>query len=138
MRRTPNLSNATDQRRGGVIIIAIIALILLAMATAALTATVNLQREVVRGDMLRSQAEWLIESALTRTASKLQKDAAFAGETWTVPPSDLGRQLSARVEISVGADAQDANRRVARMHLELTQNEVVRVRLTRTAAIDLK
>jgi Tfp pilus assembly protein PilV len=62
------------------------------------------------------QARLLAESGVERAAAKLAADAAYAGETWTIPAADFGGQEGGVVRIQVKPAVGEEKRRT--IHVE--------------------
>ena len=72
-----------------------------------------LQSRQLGSEQLCLQAEWLADSGLERAGARLARDAAYAGETWTIEPARLGGAGGAVVVIRVeNIQDQASNRSV--------------------------
>lgn len=92
-------------RRGGALIVVIVALAVASMIGAALLQMAFTQRRQQQHDRLRAQAGWLAEAGLQRGLSRARGDADYRGETWTVDvPGRTGVQ-AAEVQITLTEDA---------------------------------
>ena len=125
-----------QRRRGAVMIIALICLLMATVMVTSLARTAVLERERVIRDEWQLQAEWLAESALDRAVLR-SGDPEYDGETWRPTVADAAEPLGTvkisitRTEgepatITVVADVpDDATERVrVRRELILTQSEL--------------
>lgn len=101
----PAGSTRSPSRRGSILLIAMVCLLVMMTMFGALLQMAHASRQQVRRDVLRSQARWLAESGASRAAAALRNDARYTGETWNVPASDLGGHQGARVTIVVRNEA---------------------------------
>lgn len=97
------------------------------------------ERQRLRSEERRLQAEWLVESGLERAAARIEhSQGAYQGETWDLSPAELGGRDSGRVTIAV-LTAEDApGQRRVRVQADYPRNETTRVRLRKewTVAIE--
>jgi Tfp pilus assembly protein PilX len=100
-------------RRGLMIIPALVCLVIVALLCSILLKQVHTQRGQVRWEERRMQAEWLAESGLARAAARLAANRGYKGETWEIPAKALAATSDGVVQISVEAiENQPARRRV--------------------------
>jgi Tfp pilus assembly protein PilX len=99
-------SHILPPRRGGMLIIVLVCLIVAATILASVLKLAGSYRRDQAAEQNRAQADWLAESALERAVSRLQKDAAYSGEIWKVGPEELQRQQAGEVTIRVESDRQ--------------------------------
>jgi len=88
-------------RRGLTVVALLICLILVTLISAAILKISTAQREFIRAQERRLQAEWLVESGVERCLASLAADRDYAGETWSLSAVDLGVAQAVR---SIGAD----------------------------------
>ena len=62
-----------QKRRGTILVVLMLSLAMLSMTAAAMVRVSLLQRDMVRSNDLRVQAEWLFQSAVSRAASDLRR-----------------------------------------------------------------
>ena len=126
-------------RRGSAVMLVIVTLIVLTMLMGALVKTVGLQRDVVRSDAVRVQAEWLLESSANRAAARIKEKPDYSGETWSPSPEELGQKEGAVVEIKVAADLKEPQRRRVSIRVEYpaTSEHEHKARLSREVLIDV-
>ena len=96
-----NFGTASRRRSGAFMIVAMICLLLTTALLGTLLKMAVLGLRQAHVDASGLQADWLAESALDRAAAKLAKDAAYAGETWSIPAEDLDGLHTGRVVISI-------------------------------------
>ena len=94
-----------QRRRGAIMIVAMVALMLSSVLLASLIKCGVEQRKQLRFEQHRLQAEWMAESALSRALDRLKTDPGYRGEDWRIPPDELDGLHSGIVTITVkGAD----------------------------------
>ena len=77
------------RRRGMILPIVLVALLVVALVGTAMARTVLLQRRSSRRVEQEQQSAWLADSALHRAQTKLAGDAEYKGETWNVSADQL-------------------------------------------------
>lgn len=122
-------------RAGATLVMMVVALLVLGLAVAALVQTATTQRNALKSEFLRVQAEWLATSAAHRAVLKLQAKSDYVGEVWDVTPSDLGLTDGAQVDIKVGRDSANDKLRLIAIRVEQPPGEHAVVRLTRTVQV---
>lgn len=140
MKRVRNeMTDRATQRRGSAVMLMLVTLIVLSMLVAGLVKTVGLQRDVVRADAVRVQAEWLLQSSVNRAAARLQEKQDYSGEIWSPSPEELGQTENARIEIKVAADSKEPQRRRVSIRVEYpaTADHEHKARLSREVLIDV-
>ena len=133
MKRHPARPAARRARRGVVIVIAVVAVLLVSLIGAALLRLAVAHQRQVRREHSRLQADWLAEAGLSRAAARLAADPGYSGETWEVPPDDLGGRDAGVVTISIDRDADGAP--AATAVAEFPRDTVSRVRATRRVPV---
>lgn len=96
-----------DIRRGGVLVVAVVCLVVSSMILASLTQIAVLSHRQQRAEAARMQTAWLAESGLERAADRLAADRNYSGELWTIPAAELGGQHDGRVEITIASPRSD-------------------------------
>jgi hypothetical protein len=79
----------------------LVCLIIITIMAGALLRVGLSQREQVKAQEHRLQAEWLAESGIERAAARLAADPGYKGETWEVAARDLDSTDDALVSITV-------------------------------------
>jgi hypothetical protein len=83
------------------------------------------------------QSQWLAESGVERAAAKLAADAAYSGETWTIPATDLGGQEAGVVRIEVKPVAEQEKRRTIKIEANFPDDPVHCARQEKEIVLDL-
>ncbi|MBN1395392.1 MAG: hypothetical protein JW959_10245 [Pirellulales bacterium] len=98
-----------QDRRGAAIVAILVCFILAGAIFVSLVRSAAVARDAARRDHWRLQAEWLAEAALERAIARVDLDAEYAGETWTLGPEQFAGRRGAAVTIAVepSADAPD-------------------------------
>jgi hypothetical protein len=130
--KTPRIARP---RRGFGLALAMLALLVLAMVAASLLRRSAGARRVLVADERALQADWLAESGLDRAAARLADDPSFAGETWTIPASDLGGPDGAAVAITVEPAPGRPGARLVRVRADYPDDPTRRARASKSAEI---
>lgn len=104
MKRNPirwQLPEATQSRRGAVTVVALVVLVVLAGILGQHARRVLMERRQFRQETLHLQAEKLAEAGLEMARSARQKDPAWSGVLWNLPPGTIHKTNSAEVTIQV-------------------------------------
>ena len=88
-----------------------ICLALVMMLMVAWFKTISLERQQLRAQQNRIQAEYLAQSALVRAAARLAAEGAYDGESFDVSAESLASNAPAKVTIKVAAIPDDAQAR---------------------------
>ncbi len=131
-------TRARKNRTGSTLVMVLVGLLLVGSAAAALVQTATLQRNVVKSESARLQAEWLATSAAQRAAVTLQTKPDYAGEVWDLKPEDIGQSEEAKIEIKVSPDAANEKVRSVAIRVESPPGEQAVVRVTREITVRLK
>jgi hypothetical protein len=105
-------------RRGVVLIMALVCLVLVAALGGTLVRWAAMEHKLLRAKEDESQARWLAEAAVERTAAQLAQDADYAGDTWNISATELPSAQSARVVIRVKHIEDDVRRRSIEVDVE--------------------
>jgi Tfp pilus assembly protein PilX len=128
----------TPHRRRGMVLI--IFLVCLAVAAAMIAATARIALTAHRATQTVSfsaQARLLAESGAERAAAKLTSDAAYSGETWTIPAVELGGQDAGVVRIQVKPAAGEEKRRTVTVQADFPDDPVHYARQEKEIIVDL-
>lgn len=136
-RRCASVAAQARERRGAILIYAMVAMLLATMIGGALVKTALARRQLARREQMRMQAEWLAESALNRAAAKLRNDADYTGENWNIPKSELVDEHDAAVTIRVVKDTNNSNRRQVTATATFPATGEHRAQVTRTIPVDI-
>ena len=115
---------------GLIAVVMVVALVVIALIGGALLRVAAARRAQVRMEERRLQADWLAESGLERASARLAGDAGYLGETWQVPPAELGGPWGATVSIAVEAVPDRPDRRLVRVRAEYPREAQRRARRT--------
>lgn len=126
---------ATRRRRGMLIIAVLICLIVLTLIAGALLRVGVAQREEVRAQERRLQAEWLAEAGLQRAIARLDVDSRYAGETWEIGARELDAADAATVAITVERPPHDAGARTIRVRADYPRDPPGRIRRSRQTTV---
>jgi hypothetical protein len=126
-------------RRGLVIIPALVCLVLVTLLCGVLLRQASLGRMAAHGEERRMQAEWLAESGLARASARLAADRGYRGETWGIPPDALGGRAGVvRIAVEPLEDTKTVRRRArVRAEADYPRGDDRRARLSKTLIIDL-
>ncbi|HJT31917.1 MAG TPA: hypothetical protein VJ783_07670 [Pirellulales bacterium] len=91
------------QRRGAVLIMALVCLVLAVTIGGALLRWVVLEHKLLATRADESQARWLVEAGIERAAARLASDAEYAGEIWEIAADELPAGQAGRVELRIDA-----------------------------------
>jgi type II secretory pathway component PulK len=128
----------TDRPRRGMLAIAVlVCLIVLTLIAGALLRIGAAQREEVRAEERRLQAEWLAEAGLRRALARLDAEPAYTGETWTIEARELGAADSATVTIAIERQSGDPKSRTIRARADYPRDPPARARCTRQITASL-
>lgn len=109
MTRTANKPRRA--RRGVMLAIVLITLIVVMLIGASLANTLVSHRRHARHREHQQQTLWVVESAAQRAAHRLASDDEYQGETWQVPGELLGGGRSAVAVIRISAVESDPDQR---------------------------
>jgi len=113
----------------------LVCLIIITMMAGALLKAGLTQREQVKAQEHRLQAEWLAESGIQRATARLAADPDYKGETWEVPARDLDSADDALVAITV-EPARGAKGRTVRVQADYPRDPTRRARHSRVIDIE--
>jgi hypothetical protein len=137
MQQTPSYTSdtANTRRRGTILILFMLSLLLLSLTVGVMIRSTVIQRSLVRGDLQRVQAEWLVHSAAARAASQLQISTDYTGEQWSVPAEALNQHDAALASIQVATDPESETRRLVTITVNYPPEGTDRVRASRTVPV---
>ncbi|MFO0958643.1 MAG: hypothetical protein U0800_14635 [Isosphaeraceae bacterium] len=106
-------------RKGTMLILSLVALMLIAALAAAMAATIARARKEALIARQDAQAACLADAAVARAAARLAGDPAYAGETWEIAAEALEGAGPARVTIAVARlEGEGDDRRTVRARAE--------------------
>lgn len=124
-------------RRGAILIIALLCLVLAMMLLAALLRLVETGRRQMRQEEAGQQALWLAESGCDRAAARLSANPDYTGETWSITPEELSGADPAAVVITVQRIDNDPKSRLIHVEALFPADSQPSIRRTRQATIVL-
>ncbi|HWB07677.1 MAG TPA: hypothetical protein VG826_00430 [Pirellulales bacterium] len=100
--------NGQSNRRGAVLILALVCLALISVIGGALLRWALMEHALLRSREQASQARWLAEAGIERAAAKLaaaqrEGEPDYTGETWLIPAADLPGGQPGRIRLQVAA-----------------------------------
>jgi hypothetical protein len=101
-----NSAGRRKPRRGMTVVAVLICLIVITLLGGALLKVALAQRKLVRAQERRLQADWLAESGSQRAIARLETDAGYQGEIWSITAAELGYGDSAQSDAPKVASAQ--------------------------------
>ena len=109
------MSNKNRNRPAAVLFAVVAVMVIASLLLFAWMRSTLRQHQVVRGQEISMQADWLLESALARAASRFTSKPAYTGEEWRIEDETLAAQGAALATIVVNAaDEADANNQADR------------------------
>jgi hypothetical protein len=123
-------------RRGAITIFVLVCLLLITAICGVLLRIGWAEREHVRAEERKLQAEWLVESGLGRAVAKLAAHADYSGEAWEVSPDDLGGSHPARATITVESIADQPRKRRVRVSADYPSDSTSRARLSKEVSVE--
>jgi type II secretory pathway component PulK len=115
----------------------LVCLIVLTLIAGALLRVGAAQRDEIRAEERRLQAEWLAEAGLRRALARLDADPAYTGETWNIEARELGAADSATVAIAIERQLGETKSRTIRVRADYPRDPPNRARRTRQITASL-
>ena len=104
-----------NSRRGTIVIIAMIALLLASAMGLALIKTSLAERKLVLQSQHRLQAQWLTEAGIERAVVQYRLNPNYDKETWIVPDSLLDEGEACTIAIKIHAASLDKDSQLVRV-----------------------
>ena len=126
------------ERQGVALLVAIVCV---SIAVAVMYGLVQLATQTHREvglEQRRTQARWILESAVDRAAAQLDAEKEYRGERWTIEAQELGGRDDAEVTIQVERVEGQEDWRQVRVVADYPVDIPNRVRQTRTFRIRLQ
>jgi type II secretory pathway component PulK len=126
------------QNRRGMVLIVL--LVCFALAAAMIIGAVRIALTAHKATQTAAwsvQARWLAESGVERAAAKLAADAAYTGETWTIPAEELGAEESGVVRIEVQPVSGQEKRYKLKIEADFPDDPVHRTRQEKEVVLDI-
>ena len=127
----------TGPRRGALVIIVMICLLLVSLIGTSLVKLALAQRAQTLREQLRLQANWLAESGVDRAAARLSASPDYEGEEWRLKTAEAINGKPGRVIIKVSLDTNLLNRRVVSVVADYPSQTEQRARVHKQVVIDL-
>jgi Tfp pilus assembly protein PilX len=106
-------------RKGVALVIALMCVVISSAIAVSLVRQCVMQRQLARQAQHTAQAQWLLEAGSQRAAARVAGDAAYAGESWSLPAAELAAESAGGeagvVAIEVTAVAGQPNARRVRV-----------------------
>ncbi len=125
------------RRRGLVIIPAFVCLVLVTLMSGVLLKLAASHRSLTRSEQRKAQADWLVESGVSRTFARLSSDTAYRGETWEVPAGEMAGGSAAIVRITVETIEKNKPGRRIRIEADYPRGDALRARSSKSLSITL-
>lgn len=93
-------------RRGITFLMVIAVMIVAAIVSLSILGVLMTDRQVLRREEARLQAQWLATAGLERAAARLQANSDYRGDTWTIEPNELGKPLGGSVATRIEPQAR--------------------------------
>ena len=106
------------RRRGAILVVALVCLVMAAALRSLWEAAVRMERHAVQMNQRSLQALWLAEAGVERAAAQLAADSKYAGETWIIPAKELAAGDDGVVRIQVETIAGRPERRSVRVEAD--------------------
>lgn len=126
-------------RRGAITVFVLVCLVAITMVCGVLLRIGLTERQRIRAEERRLQAEWLVESGLERAAVRINESkGGYQGETWEISAAELGGRDAGRVTIAVEASKEEPGRRQVRVQADYPRDATARVRLSKALTVAIE
>lgn len=133
-----SISAQRRNRRGGVLIFVVLALVLVSLSATAIVQLTAVQHRQSQQLEQRQQEQWLAESAIRRASHNLQTSTDYRTETWQIPAGTLATAHQYEVRIEAVPVNDQPNRITVRVEVVATEKDAiadVKLRLERNVEI---
>ncbi len=127
----------SPRRKGLAIFPAFVCLILVTLMSGVLLKLAASHRSLTRSEQRKAQADWLVESGVSRAAARLTLDSAYRGETWEIPASEMAGGAAAIVRITVESVEKNKQGRSIRIEADYPRGDALRARSSKSLSITL-
>ena len=117
--KPPSRDAKTMHRKGSVLVIVLISMLVATMLGASLIRTVLVRQRQIHVLASQQQALWLAEAGVQRAFHELAEGPDYDGETWEVPPDALGEGREAKVTIEVSKTEDVPEGRLVSVRVQL-------------------
>ena len=132
-----NKSRMSPRRPGVLLICVLVCLTMVMMLFAATIRMIFLERQQVRAQENRLQAELLADSGLERATSQLAGNPEYVGEAWRIDAEQLGKRDPATVSIRVEAIADRPQSRRVIVAADFPAEGELRARRSKQIQVEL-
>lgn len=126
------------ESRGSITVFVLVCLVAITAICGVLLRIGLAERQRIRAEERRLQADWLVESGLERAVARIAASKGeYQGEVWEIPAAELGGRDSGRVTITVERPDATSNRRQlqVRVQADYPSDPTGRVRLHKTLTV---
>jgi hypothetical protein len=149
---TRSKQRSRGRRRGLTVVAVLVCLIVLVLVGGALLKLGLARRGLNRDFEHRLQAEWLVESGISRALARIEAERGYKGETWSLSAPDLGlpaqapqaigqktgNPAAAIVTIAVSEPKAKGRERLIRVQADFPPNGPRHLRCAQEILIDLE
>ena len=135
--RTARGSANRASRRGAVLMLILVCLLLLTMTTGVLLRAALLHREHSHTALPQSQARWLAHAAAEAATVQLKDDPSWSGESWTISAEELAGSDAARLTVSVSQVVGRPDSRLVAITVDYPPDEPHRAHIGQQLRVDL-
>tara|TARA_R110002095_G_scaffold191683_2_gene169323 strand:- start:2613 stop:3074 length:462 start_codon:yes stop_codon:yes gene_type:complete len=118
-------------RRGTIVLIPMVCLILSLAVIGELLKQSSIEIKQLKKEQQYLQASWLADAAAQRAVGKLSHQENYAGETWVLPPEEIGGRFPGEVIIEIMRDKQNDKSITIRTQASYPAKVTERVRIVR-------
>jgi type II secretory pathway component PulK len=122
------MKRAARQRRGAVLLMALVCVTLLILFGASLVKLALMERNLLQSQQQTSQARRLAEAGFERAAARLATDRDYQGETWSLSGDEAVAGRPAAVTIRVSAVSGGPDRRRIEIQADYPSDTAARAR----------
>lgn len=124
-------------RRGAVLVVAMVALIVSTAVTLSMVRSALAERALVLSEADRMQTDWLVEAGLERAAARLASEPDYSGEVWKPTAAEFPIDGNATVTITIQTAADPAGGRRVTATAVLIREQLRRAERQKTITINL-
>ncbi|MBW3598262.1 MAG: hypothetical protein KY475_13445 [Planctomycetes bacterium] len=127
-----------SRKQAGVVLAATLACLFLAiLLSAGLAASTLTAHRRMAEHLPRQQAAWLAESAASRAAAQLRRNADYSGEAWSISAAELNGMHAGKAIIAVAPDGDETDRRRVKIEAYYPDDPVQRTKITKEFVVQL-
>ncbi len=123
--------NRRFYRRGTIVLIPMVCLILSLAIIGELLKQSSVELKQLKKEQQYLQAIWLADAAAQRAVENLSSQENYAGETWVLPPEEIGGRFPGEVIIEIMRDKQNDKSITIRTQASYPAKVAERVRIVR-------